>query len=347
MTELHSKRLVQHDILEILKYYSDEAHKLSQHRIQELLESEYGISVDRKTVRRHLSALREADEQHICYNEDIERTKEGKKQNILTQWYYRADLTEGELRFLIDCVLFSDAMPENYRRDLIEKLEAMGNKHFRSIISKIDLDVYNRIENSEFFLTIETIETAIAEGRKVAFRYRDMGIDKAYHLRTEDDGTPKDYVVSPYQFIRANGHSYLVCNLEDHEGLRHFRVDRIVECIKLKDGLRPLRKLPGWEAGMRLCEYLTEHPNLWCSKTTHVKLRCPQNLMNDIVDSFGKDVRITPEDNNMMQVRLRIDEEAICHWALKFADGVEIISPKRLRERVAKMLREALKRYEN
>ena len=110
MTELHSKRLVQHDTLEIRKYYSDEAHKLSQHRIQELLESEYGISVDRKTVRRHLSALREADEPHICYNEDIARTKEGKKQNILTQWYYRADLTEGELRFLIDCVLFSDAI---------------------------------------------------------------------------------------------------------------------------------------------------------------------------------------------------------------------------------------------
>ena len=347
MSEMHSKRLIQHDILEILKEYTDADHRLSQQQIQHYLEADYGISVDRKTVRRHLCALLEADEEHICFKEGVTRTRIGKKQPILSGWYYRALFTEGELRFLIDCVLFSDAMPQKYRRDLIRKLESLSNRHFHSIIQKIDMDVYNRLENVEFFLTIEEVENAIAEGKQVAFCYRDYGADGRYHLR-EKDGKPRRYTVDPYQFIRANGHSYLLCSLPGHEDLTHFRIDRIVQCERLDTPSRELRSLPAFKAGMRLSEYLTQHPNLWKGKLDRAVLRCPKYLMGDIVDAFGTKAQICEDaDASMMQVRLLVDTEALYHWALQFADSVEVLKPKQVRERVAETLRVAVERYEN
>ena len=347
MDQKHSKKLVLFDILQILKQRTDAGHTLSQHKIQELLESEYGIVVDRKTVRRHLSALHEADEHHIRYKNGIVRTKEGQKQNILTGWYYHQDFTEGELRLLIDSVLFCDALPDKYRLELIEKLEALANFRFRSIISHIDMDVYHRLTNSEFFLTLENIEDAIESGCKVTFCYQHCETDGKLHRKIDENGEYKRYSVSPYQIIQANGHSYLVCHAEGREGLSHFRIDRIVNSVVSEDQqAKKLRSIPGFEAGMRLSEYLTEHPNLWSGEPDRVTFLCPQSIMNDVVDAFGTKVQVFPQEDGMMRVRVRISEDAMFHWALQFADVVEIIKPERLRVRMAEVLREALRRYE-
>lgn len=342
----HSRRLVQRDILEILRKYTDKDHTMSQQAIQKKLADDYEIEVDRKTVRRHLLALREADSLHIQCAEDITRHRKGQEQEIFTNWYYRNEFSEGELRFLIDSVLFSDALPGDARKALIEKLEGLSNQHFHSIISKIDREVYSRPENKDFLKTLQTLENGITEEKKVAFSYRDYGTDCKPHFRLNADGTAKRYTVSPYQLIRAIGHSYLVCNVDGYDDLTHFRIDRIVQSELLDSPARPLRCLPGWNAGMRLSEYLMQHPNLWNSEVDTVTIRCPQYLMNDIVDSFGTKVMVFLKENDMMHVRLRIDEEGLLHWALQFAEQVEILKPKRLRDRMKEILQDALKKYE-
>ena len=46
-------------ILEILRKYTDENHRLSQKDIADILKNEYGLKVDRKTVRRNITTLLE------------------------------------------------------------------------------------------------------------------------------------------------------------------------------------------------------------------------------------------------------------------------------------------------
>ena len=48
-------------ILEILRKYTDENHRLSQKDIADILKNEYGLQVDRKTVRRNITTLLELD----------------------------------------------------------------------------------------------------------------------------------------------------------------------------------------------------------------------------------------------------------------------------------------------
>ena len=57
MYAAQSKKLLILDILSILKQYSDEEHRLSQKEILQLLKREYGMTADRKAVKRNLMDL--------------------------------------------------------------------------------------------------------------------------------------------------------------------------------------------------------------------------------------------------------------------------------------------------
>lgn len=48
MTDMQPKKMIILDILNILRKHTDEDHRLSQQQIQKLMESEYGMKVDRK-----------------------------------------------------------------------------------------------------------------------------------------------------------------------------------------------------------------------------------------------------------------------------------------------------------
>ena len=58
MYKPQSKNLMVLYILNILKEYSDEEHRLSQEEIRDLLEKEYDMKVDRKSIKRNLENLR-------------------------------------------------------------------------------------------------------------------------------------------------------------------------------------------------------------------------------------------------------------------------------------------------
>ena len=48
------KKMLIMNILDILKKYTDENHRLSQKEIADILKSEYDMTVDRKAVKRNL-----------------------------------------------------------------------------------------------------------------------------------------------------------------------------------------------------------------------------------------------------------------------------------------------------
>lgn len=338
------------EILRILQKYTDENHTLSQHKIQELLESEYGRKVDIKTVKRNLSKLMELEFPIECAdgkNGEIHRVnKYGNQETILTNWYYRHDFSDGELHLLISNILFTSALPKRVRKELLEKLEGLSNKYFRSITSRIDIDVYNRIENYDVINTMELADTAIVDGKQLQFHYCECGTDFKLKYKFDSNGFPKKYIATPYQFVSANGHTYLICHIPPHEGLIHFRLDRIKDAVIVDLPAKRLREIKGFETGIRLSEYLSEHPNLWSGTAIYITFRCPKYLMNDIVDSFGTNVRIESQLDDWMIVHLIAGEESMKKWAIQFSDAVEVLTPVSLRKQIAEELRKALKKYD-
>lgn len=152
MTEMQPKKMIILDILNILRKHTDENHKLSQQQIQHLMESEYGMKVDRKTVRRNLSKLIEfgfpIKYRGSDFDEDaIIRNSKNREETILTDWYYVHEFMNGELHLLINCVHLTDGLSKKDRLDLIHRLEKLSSKYFRSEISKIDTDINGKALN--------------------------------------------------------------------------------------------------------------------------------------------------------------------------------------------------------
>ena len=338
MTDMQPKKMIILDILQIIQKHSDKDHRLSQRDIQDLLETKYGVKVDRKTISRNIIKL-------VQCNYPIEYGSNG-DETILTNIYYDHKFLNGELRLLIDSVLLTDGLSKKDRISLIRRIEGLSSKYFHSEISKIDMDIYGRIENREIILTLEEIGSAIAEGTQVTFYYSDCGIDGEPKIRRDSNGKEKQYTVNPYQIISKNGHSYLICNLPEYHDLTHFRIDRIKNCRKTDVPSRSLRMLKGFETGIRLSEYIKSHPNLWSGVPTHITFQCKQYMMNDVADSFGTDIHIEELPDDMMKVHVYASESAMLHWAVQFADAVEVLSPASLRKQIAETLRNALEKYE-
>ena len=338
MTDMQPKKVIILDILRILQKHSDKDHRLSQHDIQELLESEYGMKVDRKTISRNITTLVQCNFP-IEYGNNSDET-------VLTKIYYDHTFLNGELRLLIDSVLLMDGLSKKDRISLINRLENLSSKYFHSEISKIDMDIYGKVINREIILTLEEIGQAIANEKQVTFHYCDCGIDGEFDFRVDENGNKKQYTVNPYQIISRNGHSYLICNLPSYGDLTHFRIDRIKDCFKIDTISTPLRMLKGFENGIMLSEYIQSHPNLWSGEPMRITLQCKQYMMNDVVDSFGTNLHIEKLPDDMMKVHVLASESAMLHWAVQFADAVEVLSPASLRKQIAETLRNALKKYE-
>ena len=120
-----SKKMLNMLILELLKVYSDEKHKLTQQDIIRLLRTEYGVeNCDRRSVKANVLSLVD-----MGYEISMD---EG-------QGYYlmERDLEDEELRWLIDAVLFSKAITANQAQRLIKKLERFGTKYFEPKVSHV------------------------------------------------------------------------------------------------------------------------------------------------------------------------------------------------------------------
>ena len=301
MTDMQPKKMIILDILDILRKHTDEDHRLSQHQIQNLMESEYGMKVDRKTVRRNLSKLMEYGFPIKYRGSDFEedaiiRNSKNGEETILTDWYYVHKFMNGELRLLIDSVLLTDGLSKKDRLSLIQRLEGLSSKYLHSEISKIDMDIYGKVLNREILMTLENIGSAIADGRQISFHYCECGLDGKLHFRLDSSGKKKQYTVNPYQVISQNGHSYLICNLPPYDDLTHFRIDRIKDCQVLDTPSKSLRMLKGFETGIRLSEYIKAHPNLWSGESVHIAFQCKQYMLNYEVNNkgyeqFKKDLR--------------------------------------------------------
>ena len=312
-------------ILEILKKHSDENHKLSQKEIADLMEREYDVPVDRHTLKRNLDNLYD----FRCGVEYAERHRETGDRG---GWYFERDITDAELRMLIDGLLFSKFIPYSECKGLIKKLEKLSSVDFKSSYGLPE----NRPENKEIFLSIEELLRAMSSGKKVAFNYLRYGTDKKPQIVIGKDGTPRRYVVSPYEIVVTNGRYYLIGVPERADRLFHFRLNymRNTELLK-SEKRRPLREIPGYRNGIKLAEYMKAHPYMvFSGDIVRVTFRADISIVDQILDWFGKDVRFIDETDDSVTAVVIVNERAMLYWALQYGIHVEILEPQNLREQI-------------
>lgn len=350
MVTKQPKKLLILNILDILKKYTDDDHKLSQKQIEDILRREYDMTADRKAIRRNLMNLIDFG-YDIGYSESVRNTPNSKtgelEENIkLSDFYLQRDLTDGELRLLIDTLLFSRYIPYQQCKELIRKLEHMSSNYFRSHVKHIACISKDKAENKQLFLNIELLDEAISNNRKVSFYYLEYGTDKKQHIKTRPDGLPRLYCASPYQMVAKEGKYYLICNYDKYNDISNYRLDRITGLTILDELRKPFSTLSGSNRQpLNLSEYMKEHPYMYSSKNIRVTFRIIKAMVSDVIDLFGTDLQFSDESGEYVTVSVYTNERSALQFAKSFAPDVVLLSPERLQEQLRTDLQETLQFY--
>jgi len=336
-------------ILEILKEHSNEEHRLSQKQIREYLQSDYGLNCDRKAVHRNLEALLDLDFP-IEYKEK-KRTTAGRttgetvEDSVLSDFYFVHDFTDSELRFLIDCLMFSKNIPASQGQELVAKLEKLSSKHFRSKNQHIHTMNVNAPENPELFLNIDLIDEALTKEKQVSFFYNRYGADKKLHPVKDKEGNPRITTVTPLQIVAANGRHYMIACPEGAMEVRHYRLDKITNMELTTNSGVNVRKLKGFEQGLQIPKHMAEHVYMHSGESERVNFRANRAIIDDVVDWFGGEASFTNTMGDTVDVWVRCNRSAFVCWALQYCRSVEVLSPLDVREEVASELRKAAEKY--
>ena len=346
------KKLIIMNILDILKRYSDENHRLSQREIQDILSREYDMTVDRKAVKRNLMNLIEFG-YDINYSESVRvfRDKDGNEQEnvILSDFYLEREFTDSELRLLIDSVLFSRHIPYQQDKQLVEKLSKLSNIYFRSRVKHITrMPSGDKTDNKQLFYNVELLDEAIDSGCKVRFRYLEYHSDKKLHCRRHSDGTPREYIINPYQLVAKEGKYYLICNNDKYDNVSNYRVDRMTDMELLSERAKPFETLTGSDGRkLDLTAYMEKHIYMFSGENTRVVFRADKAVLSDIIDMFGKDVRFSDESDEQITVTADVNEPAMEQFAKTYTPFIEIIKPLALKEKMIENLSAGLEKYLN
>lgn len=310
-----TKKMLNLMILEILEKYSDAAHSLTHKKIIELLELEYGMTCNRRTVAKNLDSLREM-------GHDIIKNPDGV--------HLVRDFEDWELRMLIDSVLFANFISTSKAKVLIDKLQNLGNKHFSAKVKHIvNLPELNHTSNLSVGLTLDAINDAISRGKKISFTYTTYGEDLELHARRA-----APYIVNPYQMVATNGRYYLIANGDKYDDFTHYRVDKIRNVKILDEAARPIRDFA--PNGLNLPRHMAEHLYMFTGESARVKFWVDSGGIDSLVDWFGRDVDILQRSGGRLLISVRVNLQAMKYWVMQFGEHVEVVEPRSLREEICK-----------
>ena len=312
-------------IWDYLQKNSHEDHPVRASELIAMLDRQHNISCDRKTVYSDIAALQD-------YGVDIVSVA-GKNGG-----YFIASRSFDlpELKLLIDAMLFSRYLTEEKTRELIEKLCQQCNEQ-DAMLMKRNILVSGRVKsmNESIVNNVDYIQTAIAQGKQITFRYFDWDLGPKRRYRD------KEYIASPYGLCQDNENCYLLAFSERH-GITSYRVDRMERIQVTQQNRIPCPELTG--------KALHQHANrlfqMFAGDAVDVKMRFHTSLINVVIDRFGKDTMLIPDgpEHFCFTVSVAVSPMFLS-WVIGFGSKAKILYPASVAEQCRQLCQEAMSQY--
>lgn len=295
-------------VLQYLWTNTDEQHPASLSDISKYL-AYFEISADPRTLRKDIDQLIELG---------VDIVKDRKVQNLYHVATRHFDTPE--LKLLIDAVQSSRFITPKKSKELIEKLSAFVGPYQNKVIQReLYVDKRSKADNESIYLTVDRIQSVIAEKKKIVFQYFDYAPDKSKILRHEG----QIYTVSPYALIWYNDTYYMIGYHDKRKLVAKFRVDRITGLEMLEV---PAVKKP---KDFDVSEYFTQEFTMLDGIACEVELICENELMGNIIDRFGDKVCTEIVDVGHFKVTITVDlSNNFYGWIFASAGKIHIKAPK-------------------
>ena len=313
-------------ILGYLQKNSHEDHPVRASELISMLEHQYNILCERKTIYSDIAALQD-------YGVDIVSIP-GKNGG-----YYIAsrNFELPELKLLIDAVQSSRYLTEKKSRELIEKLCDQCSVYDAKLMRR-DVLVSGRVKsmNETIYYSVDTIQDAIAENKQITFRYFDFGIDGKRIFRD------KNYQASPYGLCQDNENCYLLAHSDRH-GVTSYRIDRMCDIRMTNENRTPCPELTG--------KALQEHANrlfqMYSGDPVTVKMRFHRDLCNVVLDRFGRNTMLIPDGEEHFTFTAAVAVSPMfLSWVIGFGKKAQILHPQSVIDQCKALCKDALSNLE-
>lgn len=311
-------------LLKILYERTDEFHSLSTNELGTILQEDYGISAHRITIKDDIISFKKFG---------IEIEEERKSQN-----HYRLisrTFSVPELKVLIDAIQSAKFITANQSAELSKRIAALASCHEEETLKRnIIAEERYKAQNTQSLYAVDTINTAINQGKKISFKYFHYSPSKRKVLKNNGEM----YVFSPYYLVWNGDHYYAVGYSDKHNGIGSFRVDRFLEVPIIMD-----EKAVPMPMDFKINEYINSMLHMFDSERKDVELVCDNAVIDNLIDKFGTGIKTCRMDNDHFKATLSV---AVNHvffsWIFGFGGKVRITSPNETREKYISYLEEAL-----
>lgn len=310
-------------ILKLIYEHTDENHYITIAQILQFLRDEYDIESYRKTVKEDIDLLIDA-------GFDIEFIKSSQNQyHIISR-----DFDIAELKVLIDAVVSSKFISKTKSHELADKLSKLAGPYVaKELVRNIDVERRVKGDNKQLLLIIDTINTAINEKKKIAFKYF------TYDVRKDKKEKHNGYLYkfSPHKLVWNGDYYYVVGYSEKYDDIGSFRVDRISKVPEMLE-----EKAVPMPRAFDINTYLNSMFKMFSGEQIEVELVCDNSVMDSIIDRFGENVKVYANDMESFRIIVKVSVSHIFFsWIFGFGGKVKIKSPLNVKEDYAQMVKHA------
>ena len=190
--------------------------------------------------------------------------------------------------------------------------------------------------NETIYYNVDAIQEAISQNRQISFRYFDWDFGGKRRYRE------KEYLASPYGLCQDNENCYLLAHSARH-GTTSYRVDRMSD-IRICETLRtPCPEL----TGKALHEYANRTFQMFYGDATTVKMRFHRDLMNVVIDRFGKNTMLIPDGDSHFNFTVNVAVSPMfLSWVIGFGSKAQILHPQSVVDQCRELCMEAMAQYQ-
>ena len=315
-------------LMEILLERTNDEHMLNASELCTILDQEYGISTDRRTIYTEMEVLDK-------FGLDIQQ-KKGK----CPGYYIGArDFELPELKLLVDAVQSSKFITEKKSKELIQKLEKLCCKSDADILSKY-VFIVNRpkTENETVYYNVDYIHNAIFENKEIRFHYAEWTVKK--ELKLKKNGA--FYVVSPWALTWDDENYYLVAYDAAAGIIKHYRVDKMRDTGILETERKGEESFQNFD----LAAFAKKTFGMYGGADAEITLECKNGLAGVVIDRFGHDVWMSPRGENHFRTRVVVSvSPQFFGWLTGIGSGMRIVGPEDVKQQYKEYLQGVIQNY--
>lgn len=313
--------------MQILLEKTDESHVLNATElIQEL--AAYDIRAERKAIYDDIETLR-------LFGLDIVNRHEPPAGYFIASRSFQLP----ELKLLVDTVQASRFITAKKSDELIRKLEKLASCYEARQLQR-QVTVCGRIKtmNESIYYNVDKIHEAISANVQIAFQYFEWTVAKEPRLRHGG----KSYRISPWALTWDNQNYYMIGYDQEAGRVKYYRVDKML-CIE-----RTSKPRAGRECfeHFNLADFSRKTFGMFHGQEQTLTLRFENHLAGVVIDRFGKDVPLRPEDGETFTARIQVTvSNPFFGWLSGLGPGVRILSPETASRQYRDFLQSLLAQY--